>query len=166
MKMFQTMVLLFVLTLLTQIGFTAPPAVSENIKPQNALLKTLMLKVSYEQGHYEIIDAWLVDGQFKLKKGNKNKDSILFDLKNKQKESLGSGSVQNPNILRGIFEEHSTSSPHDEQEIAGEFIVRFPYEEGMEILTLIPVKDLLNNVASGLQSAPVEPVELNFAYRL
>ena len=128
--------------------------------------KTLILTVQYQQGVYSVINAMLVDGTFDERKSSATQeDNLVFNLKNQQGELLGQGRINNPNIVRGVFDEQGQEGAHSEQYMEDSvFVVRYPYREGMQVLSLMKEEDLLNQFSGRSRNTASKPaVEIDFS---
>ena len=133
--------------------------------------KTLMLKVQYADNTFAVIDAWVLNEKLPERKARGSAEQgFVFMLKNKSGDMMGQGLVTNPNVLRGILKEHGENESHGEQQLEESiFIVRYPYQKGMNVLSLMKAEDLvteLNAVAGRSAPAPAPSVELDFSSHL
>jgi len=132
--------------------------------------KTLMLKIEYVNESYEVMDAWLVAGKLPERKSvNSNGEDLVFTLENKQGDLLGQGRMTNPAILRGVLAEKYDGVAHsEERQPQAIFILRYPYSEGMQILSLMKAQDLLQQFSSTGDAAlaPVNAIKLDFSQQL
>ncbi|NRB40745.1 MAG: hypothetical protein HRU20_20125 [Pseudomonadales bacterium] len=177
MKIFTRQNLLNVLcsTLFSVSVFAAPPEVSSQQEKSAAPIeseanKTLMLQVAYSDNSYHIIDAWVLNEKLpETKSISTNAQDLVFILKNQSGEMMGQGRINNPNILRGILAEEYDGESHSQQALQESvFVLRYPYTEGMQVLSLMKAENLINQFSSrGKNNAKTAAsIELNFSSQL
>ena len=100
--------------------------------------KTLILTIQFNMGEYEVLDAKVVDGKISPRKTMAQDEAqLLFYLKDQHGFVMGQGQLDNPNTLRGVFAPGEEQAHGEYQQTQSVFVVRYPYQQGMEVIALI-----------------------------
>ena len=106
--------------------------------------QTIMIEVAYEGEDYKIVKAWLVEKTFPATKKVivKSEDDIVIELKDKNSTVVDEIRIENPRIVRGVFSEEENEEGHENfKDTSGSFIVRYPYEKGLQYLNIVNAKE-------------------------
>ena len=165
MKLLNTTIISILLTMLiNSIALSAPPGISnENTD------KTIILTLKLAGTEYRILDVNIIDERLPTRLvHNDDSNNIDFNFENDQGVIMGKGSITNPNILRGILNEHNNDLPHSQEQLTDStFILRYPYSEGMQILKLIDVNTGKQaNSGRSLNQSTTTDVNLDFSNML
>lgn len=129
----------------------APPGV-------NGPQQTLILTVAYEKGDYQVMDAQVVNAVFPVRL-SKSARQLAFALKNKQGEVLAGGSVDAPQTLRSVLGQGGEHGHDWLEQDSGAFVVRYPYQQGMAVLSLIEKQNGAG--ARSVQAVPAKNIEFS-----
>lgn len=125
--------------------------------------KTLILTIQFNMGEYEVLNAKVVDGKIPSRKTMAQDEvQLLFYLKNEHGFVLGQGQVDNPNTLRGVFAQGEEQAHGEYQQMQSVFVVRYPYQQGMEVIALIEESN--QTMARSASTVPAQ--QLNFSQLL
>lgn len=125
---------------------------------------TLLIKVHYSGSNYTVESVKHIDKELPpLKKVSQRADDLIFRLSNASDQVMAEGRIDNPAVIRGVLVdgENADSEGHmsfvDDND--GYFLLRYPYEQGMQFLQLMKAEDLLQ--ARSVRAAPVSGSENN-----
>lgn len=118
---------------------------------------TLLIKVHYSGTNYTVESVKHIEQNLPaFKKLNPKADDLIFRLSNASDDLLGEGRIANPALIHGVLsdEEGVDHEGHksyvDDKD--GYFMLRYPYEEGMQFLELMEAQDVA--VMKGVRAAP------------
>lgn len=118
---------------------------------------TLLIKVHYSGSNYTVESVKHIDEVFPpFKRINPRADDLIFRLSNSEDVVMGEGRIDNPAVIRGVLvgDEDASSEGHmsfiDDSD--GYFLLRYPYEQGMQFLQLMNAEDSLQ--AKSVRAAP------------
>lgn len=164
MKILNTTIISFLIIMLNNsIALSAPPGISnENTD------KTIILTLKLAGTEYRILDVNIINERLPSRHVHNDSNNINFNFENNQGVIMGKGSITNPNILRGILNEHNNDLPHSQEKLTDStFTLRFPYSEGMKILKLIDVNTGKQaNSGRSLNQSTTTDVNLDFSNML
>ena len=164
MKILNTTIISFLIIMLNNsIALSAPPGISnENTD------KTIILTLKLAGTEYRILDVNIINERLPSRHVHNDSNNINFNFENNQGVIMGKGSITNPNILRGILNEHNNDLPHSQEQLTDStFILRYPYSEGMQILKLIDVNTGKQaNSGRSLNQSTTTDVNLDFSNML
>jgi hypothetical protein len=100
--------------------------------------RTLILTLRGHDGVYEVIDAQIVDRVIPPRIARlERRDDLHFQLKDNNGNLLGQGSISNPVALRDVHSMDGKEQHTEIQQRDAVFVLRYPYDEGMSVLSMI-----------------------------
>ena len=132
-------IVLFVVTqlIVSSLVNAAPPG-------EQSKAKTLILTIQNDMGAYQVLDAQVIVGDIPARKNmDKEEVALLFYLKDQHGSILGKGETGISSLIRGVLEEGDYDGHHhgEYKQEKSTFVLRYPYEQGMEIISLIEKSD-------------------------
>ena len=153
MKSVYFAVVMTIQLVLSNLVMAAPPGV-------NGKAQTLILTIENYMGAYQVLDAQVVDGDVPPRKVmDKQEVELLFYLKDQHGFVLGQGESGISHGIRGILEEGSEHAHGEYQQEKTVFVLRYPYEKGMEIVSLIEKSD--GPVARSAGAVPAQQLDFS-----
>lgn len=148
--------LIIVQMMVISVANAAPPGVK-------AKAQTLILTIENNLGTYQVLDAQVVTGNIPPRKtiGEQERD-LLFYLKDQHGYVLGTGIIAHSQTIRGVLEEGSDHSHGEYAQEKSVFVLRYPYEQGMAIISLI--EQSKSPMARSAGSVPAQ--QLDFSEKL
>lgn len=156
MKIWYIALLIVAQLIVSSLVNAAPPGVK-------AKSQTLILTIENNMGSYQVLEAQVVSGNIPPRKiiGEQER-GLLFYLKDQHGYVLGQGSLSVSNSIRGVLEKGSDHQHGEYEQDKSVFVLRYPYEQGMEIISLIEQSSA--SMARSMGAAPSQ--QLDFSSKL